>query len=148
MSADLASKLPPWSCSTSLESILKHRLKLDPKTKLIYPIKPLELLHLRMGRIPPGLQSWNNKESLFPIIILPPHLQKQTYRNVLECFNQFKIEGLLIVPGMKYKAWYSHLVQQHGIPLLVNTTEENFNSSIFRTLTKFHFQMAIFHLGV
>ena len=146
MSADLASKLPPWSCSSSLESILKHRLKLGPKTKLIYPIKPLELLHLRMGRIPPGIESWNNRKNLLPIIIVPPNLQKQTYGNVLECFNQFKIKGLLIVPGMKYKAWYSNLVKQHGIPLLVKTGEENFNSSIFRTITKFHFQMAVFNL--
>jgi len=146
MSADLASKLPPWTCSESLEARLKHCLKLGPKIQFTYPIKPLELLHLRLGRVPPRIQLWNNQKNLFPIIIVPPNLQKQTYSNILECFGQFKINGLLIIPGMKYKTWYSRLVKHHGDPLLVNTVAENFTSSIFRTITKFHFQMAIFHL--
>ena len=146
-SADLASKLPPWECSPILKTRLRRILKMPRTTRFHYPVAPLDMLRLRRGRVPDSLLPWHQSTDMSRIIIIivPPNLQKQTYANVVECFLQFSWNGFLIVPRLHFKQWFSSLVQTLGPPLKVDTTPENFHSSIFQTKV-FNLQMAIFRL--
>ena len=147
-SADLASKLPPWRCSPALENRLRRILKLPQNSAFHYPIAPLDMLRLRRGRVPENLSQWHRAKNTSKILILivPPNLQKQTYANVVDCFLQFSLNGFLIVPRLHFKSWFSSLVQKLGPPLKVDTTPENFTTSIFQTSVVFNLQMAIFRL--
>ena len=147
-SADLASKLPPWRCSPRLEDRLRKIIQADSSMQFCYPLDPLDMIRLRPGRIPRGFISWHNvqHQSKCLVLIVPPNLQKLTYQNIIECFMQFSLQGFLIVPRLHFKSWFSHILQRLGTPLNVDTSPENFESSIFQTSPKFNFQMAIFRL--
>jgi hypothetical protein len=147
-SADLASKLPPWRCSPRLEDRLRKIIQADSSMQLCYPLDPLDMIRLRPGRIPRDFASWHNvqHQSKCLVLIVPPNLQKLTYQNIIDCFLQFSLQGFLIVPRLHFKSWFSYTLQRLGTPLNVDTSPENFESSIFQTSPKFNFQMAIFRL--
>ena len=147
-SADLASKLPPWRCSQKLINLIKAHFIVDKHTRFFYPLDPLDLIRLRIGRIPKNFENFHNKQTPGSemIIIVPPNLQKNTYRNIIECFSQFVLQGFLIIPHLHHKSWFSPLLQRLGMPLKVETNEIFFTNTIFTTKVKFAFKMAIFPL--
>ena len=115
-----------------------------------YPLEPLDMIRLRVGRIPKDFHLWHNntETAKCPILIVPPNLQKTTYQNVVDCFMQFALQGFLILPHLHFKSWFPQVTQTLGPPLTVDTSPENFESSIFQTSSKFNFQMAIFRLKI
>ena len=148
VSADLASKLPPWYCTPFLINHIKAFFKLEGSTDFFYPVEPLDLIRLRIGRIPKNFEKYHNihTQSSQMIVIIPPNLQKNTYRNILECFSQFVLTGFIIIPHLQHKSWFSPLVQRLGTPLKVDTNQTFFQSTIFSTSVRFAFKMAVFRL--
>ena len=143
-SADLASKLPPWKLTefsiTELQKSFPH-VQIDP----IYPLTPLDFLDMQRGIPPPKLnQLLTSPRGKINTIILTPDLPKQTYRKALECLLQFPLEALLIVPQMKYKSWYSTLLETVGPPVFLQPTPKNFRSEQFQSAKTYHFSMACF----
>ena len=147
-SADLASKLPPWRCSPMLVKQITHFFGQNENTTFFYPLEPLDMIRLRVGRVPKGFEKFHNKQSLRKqmLLIVPPNLQKHTYRNIIECFAQFSLCGFLILPHLHNKSWFSPLLQRLGNPLKVDTSPLFFQSTVFETSVQFAFKMAIFKL--
>ena len=143
-SADLASKLPPWELTKISIQILQQRfpnVTIDP----VYPLSPIHFLDMQKGTPPAHLNDLlNPPNGKINTIILTPDLPKQTYRKTIECLFQFSIEALLIVPHMKYKSWYSTLLETVGPPVFLQPTRHHFKSEQFYSGKRYNFSMACF----
>ena len=110
-SVDMASKLPPWKCSLKLEDRLRRILHCTKDTQFWYPVEPLDMLRLRISRVPKDFHFWHNLQdkSKCSMLIVPPNLQKHTHQNVVNCFLEFFLQDFLILPRLHFKSWFPKL---------------------------------------